>query len=94
MKSQVDLAWALAQAESPQLRRADRNRIYAEIGAGETFSAISRLLTNAANRGFPLPMDLIWELRRWVNGYTGTRQGVRLRRLLDGVQAAKIEQPR
>jgi hypothetical protein len=46
------------------------------------------------NRGFPLPMDLIWELRRWVNGYSGTRQGVRLRGLLDGVQAAKVEQPR
>ena len=94
MTSQFDLAWALAKAESTQMRRTDRTRIYAEIGAGETFSAISRLLTYAANRGFPLPMDLIWELRRWLNGYTGTREGARLRRLLDDVRPAKVEQPR
>lgn len=89
MKSQFDLAWALAHAESPDLKLADRTRIYAEIGAGDTYSAINRLLTNAVHRGFPLPTDLVWELRRWLNGYAGTRDEARLRRLVDGVQPAQ-----
>jgi hypothetical protein len=86
MTSQFELAWALAKAEAPRLRRADRNRIYAEIGAGETYSAIVRLLTTAARGSLPLPLELIGEIRRWLFGYIGTPDEPRLRRLVDDLQ--------
>jgi hypothetical protein len=87
VRSQFELAWALARAESPGLKRADRNLIYAEIGSGETYSAIVRLLINAVRRGLPLPTDVVSDARRWVSGYLGTPDEPRLRRLLEDVQS-------
>lgn len=89
MKSQFELAWALANVETPRLKRVDRNRIYAEIGAGDTYSAIKHLLMYAARNGFPLPTELIWDIRCWLRGYIATPDEPRLRRLVEGLQSTR-----
>jgi hypothetical protein len=89
MRSQFELAWALANVETPRLKRVDRNRIYAEIGAGDTYSAIKHLLMYAVRNGFPLPTDLIWDVRCWLRGYTATPDEPRLRRLVEGLQSTR-----
>jgi hypothetical protein len=89
MKSQFELAWALANVQTPRLKRVDRNRIYAEIGAGDTYSAIRHLLMYAVGNGFPLPTDLIWDVRCWLRGYTATPDEPWLLRLVEGLQSTR-----
>lgn len=78
-RTQYQLAWDLATAMATRLDRASRNRLFARIGAGETYSAIEELLARAAHTGYPVSEALADEIRRWAGGYTGTIRESRLR---------------
>jgi hypothetical protein len=82
-RTQTQLAWDLAIALAPRLKRPDRNRLFAMIGAGETLSAIEELLTRAARRQEPLTESLTNDIALWLNGYEGTPREPRLRVVLD-----------
>jgi len=44
IEHEVSLAWALALTAKPHLDDVERNDIFVQIGAGETFAAIRELL--------------------------------------------------
>ncbi|BAN91953.1 hypothetical protein MAHJHV53_24540 [Mycobacterium avium subsp. hominissuis] len=57
--AQADLAWKLADALSPALAPAERAQLYAVLGSGDSYTAITTVLRAA----LPLPAALIIELR-------------------------------
>ena len=59
MTSEARLGWILADAAAECFTRCERDWVYAELGAGETYSAIRRVLTIAVNRQYPLPVQLV-----------------------------------
>lgn len=77
-----DLAWAFAAEMGPILRRGDRNRIYAKIGADDHFAAIRDVLTLAIRRHFPLSAVLVRDASRMLDAYVGNPVEPCLRDLL------------
>ena len=79
VRSQAELAWDLAIEMAPRLKRLERSRLFAQIGADETYSAIEELLTRASRNEYQLTAPLVADLGRWVEGYVGTVREPRLR---------------
>ncbi|WP_111510833.1 hypothetical protein [Mycobacterium kyogaense] len=86
--TQAELAWDLAAALAPSLGKTTRNRIYADLGAGESFTAIEVLLVRAVQLHHPVPTDLCASLIRWVEGYVGTPSEPGLRALVGQLRTA------
>jgi antitoxin (DNA-binding transcriptional repressor) of toxin-antitoxin stability system len=76
------LAWALAEAATPCLKKGMRTIVYARVGAGDDHKSIEFLLALAAQGVFPIPSALLVRLGQWVDGYRGHDDEQRLRRLL------------
>jgi hypothetical protein len=88
-RTQSQLAWDLAIAMAARLDRSNRNRLFARLGAGETYSAIEELLTRAAHTGYPVSKVLADDIGRWLNGYTGTQCEPRLRVIVAQLRVAE-----
>ena len=82
MSSEAQLAWRLAGAAVICYDGDDRTVVYTELGAGETFSVIGRILAIAVRKRCPLPAELVGALTRWLDGYTGHEGEPAIRRLL------------
>lgn len=76
------VAWQLAAAAHPHLNRVDADRIYIDIGVGDTFDAIAALLTVIARDHIPLGADLTATVAGWLDCYRGQEAEPRLRDLL------------
>ncbi|HUO38767.1 MAG TPA: hypothetical protein VMU34_13410 [Mycobacterium sp.] len=79
--AEADLAWKLVDAISPSLPACKRARLYAAVGAGESYTAITTVLGS----GLPLPARLITELRAWLNAYQHSADAPHLHELLRAV---------
>lgn len=86
-KSQSELAWALATAVEDRLNPIGRAKMYAALGAGETFQTIAVLLRIALRGRVSLPTELIDDVGIWLDGYTGTTDEGDLRSLVDELRA-------
>jgi hypothetical protein len=86
-KSQSELAWALAKAVEHRLNPIGRAKMYAALGAGESFQTILVVLRIALLGRTPLPTELIDDVSRWLDGYTGTDDEADLRDLVDQLGA-------
>jgi hypothetical protein len=93
-KSESEVAWALAKAVEDRLDPIDRAKMYATLGAGETFRTIAVLLRLALHRRVPLTAKLLADVDRWLNGYRETDDEVDLRDLLDRLRALPPAAPR
>lgn len=80
------LAWRLAGELSPILAEADKTSVYVELGAGEIWSVIHRMLAIAVRERLSLPADLIDELTAWLDTYDGSIEEPVVRDLLTQVQ--------
>lgn len=87
--TQSQLAWDLAITMAAKLNRSHRNRLFARVGAGETYSAIEELLTRAANTGYPVSKAFADDIARWVNGYSGTQREAHLRAIVAQLRVAE-----
>jgi hypothetical protein len=76
-----NLAWDLAEAADEHLSRHHRTSVYAKIGAGEFSSAIEELLSCFVTADSTVPASLAPRVARWVAGYVGCDNEVRLRAL-------------
>jgi hypothetical protein len=88
------LAWALADSATAFLKRADRVRLCAKIGAGEQSSAIEDLLLFYANTDAELPCELAARVRAWIQGYAGTDNGANLRDIYDRISVSATNNAR
>lgn len=84
--SEAMLAWALADAVSVCFTAKDQVCIYTTLGAGETYSAIQRMLDIAVRKRYPLPARLISALAAWLNCYVGNEHEPTIRSLLNRVE--------
>jgi hypothetical protein len=86
MTSEANLAWALAEAVSVCFTPKDQLGIYTTLGAGETYSAIKRMLDIAVRKRYPLPARLISALAAWLDCYIGNEHEPTIRSLLNRVE--------
>ncbi|MFL6085687.1 MAG: hypothetical protein ACJ74F_21340 [Mycobacterium sp.] len=77
------LAWALAEAVTPQLSAIERNHVFMAIGAGETFAAIRGLVKSVAVKRIALRPDLVQQCITWLHAYVGHKDERYLRRLVE-----------
>lgn len=82
MIDEIGLAWALANTADVYLTVVERHDLYIAIGIGETFVAISLLITVIARERVTLPRDLMCALTAWLDGYAGNPDEPRLRALV------------
>jgi len=86
MASEGTLAWALADAVSVCFTAHDHLGVYTALGAGETYSAIGRILDIAVRKRYPLPANLISTLAVWLDTYIGNEHEPTIRSLLMRVE--------
>jgi hypothetical protein len=86
MTSEAKLAWALADAVSVCFTAKDQLGIYTTLGAGETYSAIERMLDIAVRKRYPLPARLISALAAWLDCYIGNDHEPTTRNVLNHVE--------
>ena len=84
--SEAELAWALADAVSDCFTAKDQLGIYTALGAGETYSAIERMLDIAVRMRYSLPVTLISALAAWLDCYVGNEHEPTTRSLLNRVE--------
>jgi hypothetical protein len=80
---QASLAWALADAARPILRKDSQAWLHAEIGAGDLETAIADLLLGFVRTNTALPDELTARLGAFIVGYSGSPHGMELQRLVD-----------
>ena len=56
--AEADLAWKLVDATSPSLSAAESAQLYAVLGAGDSYRAITTVLRALVQHAVPLPADL------------------------------------
>ncbi|WP_186244527.1 hypothetical protein [Mycobacterium simulans] len=79
--AEAELAWKLADALSPAFPAAERAQLYAVLGSGDSYAAITTVLRAA----LPLPATLITELRAWLYAYQHSDDAPHLHELLRAV---------
>jgi hypothetical protein len=66
-----DLAWWLADVVADDLSAAARTAVYLELGGGQYWESITRMLSAAVEHELTVPGVLLSELSRWLDGYLG-----------------------
>lgn len=87
MMSDQELAWLLVEAAGPGLDAEQISLVFVDIGAGDPFAAIERILSIVVGNGMPIPHDLRHEVSKWLRRYVGFADGRRLQRLFDTANA-------
>ena len=67
--AEAALAWKLVDSISPSLTAVERAQLYAAIGSGESYSAITAALRALVRDALPLPAWLRTELSGWLTAY-------------------------
>lgn len=83
--AESDLAWELAEVISPLLTDSDRTQLYATLGSGNAYTAITMLLQTSARDRHPLPLPLVNRLGGWLDGYAHSDEAPVLRELLTAI---------
>jgi hypothetical protein len=76
--AESDLAWELADTLGALLPDRDRAAIYATIGAGDSYTAITTLVHASARSGYALSPRLVDKLAEWLHAYTHSNDAARL----------------
>lgn len=83
--AEADLAWQLAELVAGRLSDVSRTAIFAELGAGESYPVIVKLLETSVHDRVPVPPQLVARLHEWLHSYRGGEDEPRLRALLDRI---------
>jgi len=89
--SDADMAWLLAIAADLCLTGHERMMTFVELGSGENYLAIERILNAVMSSRMALPVAIIDRLTRWLDGYVGNSEEPRLRTMLAQIQAQQVE---
>jgi hypothetical protein len=80
--SNDDMAWLLADAASECMAGADRHAVFVDLGAGDPWEAIVRILQIVERERFSLPCQLIADVTSWLDRYTGAMEEAPIRAFL------------
>jgi len=89
--SDEDMAWLLVDAVEACLTGYQRMIVFVELGCGESYLAIKRILTNLLSTGMTLPEPIISKLTGWLNGYAGSPEEPQLRVMLAVLRLQQFE---
>jgi hypothetical protein len=83
------LAWLLADELTVSFGHDDHTAVYVELGAGEIWPAITRMLTIAVRDELSLPAGLVTEFTVWLDKYVGGIEEPLIRDLLARVPSRR-----
>jgi hypothetical protein len=89
--SEADMAWLLADAADVHLTGYERTMAFVELGSGEHYLAIGRILNAAMSSRMTLPVAVFDGLARWLDGYAGSPEEPQLRTMLAEIGAQQFE---
>lgn len=92
--AESDLAWELADRLGRLLPEHDRAAIYATIGSGDSYTAITTLVQASARSGYALPPRLVDRLAEWLDAYTHSNDAARLLQLLNTIRTCSSQNSR
>ncbi len=84
--SDEDMAWSLVDAVKSCLTDYERTVVFVELGCGEGYLVIKRIITVLLATRMTLPEAILWKLSRWLNGYAGSPEEPQLRMMLDVIR--------
>ena len=83
--AETDLAWQLVELVAGRLGVVERSSIFAELGAGESYRGIVKLLETSVQARVSVPPEVLATLHEWLESYRGSGDEPRLRALLDRI---------
>ena len=89
--SDEDMAWLLVDAVESCLTGYERTIVFVELGCGEGYLVIKRILTVLLSTGMALPEAIIPKLTGWLNGYAGSPEEPQLRMMLAIIRMQQSE---
>ena len=89
--SDEDMAWLLVDAVESCLTGYERTIIFVELGCGEGYLVIKRILTVLLSTGMALPEAIISKLTGWLNAYAGNPEEPQLRMMLAIIRMQQSE---
>jgi hypothetical protein len=89
--SDEDMAWLLVDAVDSCLTGYERTLVFVQLGGGEAYLVIKRILTALLSTGMALPEAIISKLTGWLNGYAGSPEEPQLRMMLAVIRLQQSE---
>jgi hypothetical protein len=89
--SDEDMAWSLVDAVGSCLIGYERTAAFIELGCGEGFLAIRRIIAVLMSTRMALPVAMLSKLTGWLNGYAGNSEEPQLRMMLDVIRLQQSE---
>jgi hypothetical protein len=80
--SDENMAWLLVDAAKSCLTGYERTIVFVELGCGESYLAIKRILTAVMSTRMALPVAILSMLSSWLNSYAGSPEEPELRMML------------
>ena len=91
MTSDANMAWMLAIAADVCLTGHERTMTFVELGCGEDYLAIARILNAVMSSRMALPVAIFDRLARWLDGYVGSPEEPLLRTMLAEIRAQQFQ---
>lgn len=76
------MAWLLVDAVKSYLTDYERTVVFVELGCGEGYLAIKRILTTLPAIRMALPVAIFAKLTAWLNSHAGSPEEPQLRMLI------------
>ncbi|WP_231971096.1 tryptophanase [Mycobacterium sp. E3198] len=89
--SDEDMAWSLVDAVGSYLTGYERTAAFVELGCGESYLAIRRIIAALLSTRTSLPVAILAQLTGWLNGYAGNPEEPQLRMMLDVIRLQRSE---
>jgi hypothetical protein len=89
--SDEDMAWLLVDAVKSCLTGYERTIVFVELGCGEFYLVIKRILTAFLSTRIILPEATLSKLTGWLNGYAGCPEEPQLTMMLAIIRLQQFE---
>ena len=89
--SDEDMAWLLVDAVRSCLTGYERTVVFVELGCGEAYLAVKRILTALLSTRMALPEAILSMLTGWLNGYAGSPEEPQLWMMLAVIRLQQCE---
>jgi hypothetical protein len=89
--SDEDMVWSLVDAVKWCLSDYERTLVFVELGCGEIYLVIKRILTALLSTPMTLPVAMLSKLTSWLNGYAGSPEELQLRMMLAIIRMQQSE---
>lgn len=89
--SDENMAWSLVDAVKSCLSDYERTLVFVELGCGEIYLVIKRILTALLSTQMTLPVAILSKLTSWLNGYAGSPAEPQLRMMLAIIRMQQSE---